>query len=623
MVDLIPRPDRYGERGPDLESVNGLVQARIDGAITRRELIRRAAALGIAAPVVGVMLHATSDIAFGVPTQGRSRSQRALAQASGTVPADAPTAPDGEPRAGGTVTVGTTDEPDTLNPYITQLVGGSDITTGVMDTLMRYDSTQQLYPALAESFTISDDGLAYTFTLREGVTFHNGDAFGPQDVIETWKMVMNPDFAAYTTVGWDKVTDITSPDERTVVMQTSEVFSPFLSYVATENGSAISPASELAAGPETFKSEFGRQRLIGTGPVKFVEWIPKQQVVLEKNAEYWGEPVRLDRVILRFMPDDSTQLVQLRTGEIQAAIGAGSLGALRVDEALGIEGVTILEHPSPGWSHLDLKHVFFLRHPLVRQALDFATPSQDIVDKLLKGRAIRSFADQQPGTWAYHTELEGRPFDIEQAKALFAEAGLTQNADGIWSGKVPTEDPLVLDGEERELAIELWGIAGDSQQQQIFQVIEQAWGQAGVRTSSHFQDISTLWGPEGYQWVPDTMTACLYAWYNGNDPDDLAYWHSSQIPDSPTGSGYNAIAYFHEFNFQDEIDALTEQAAAETDQEARKAIYWQIQELLHEQVPVIFIYWSKSFPAVRDNIGGFWPSAFNRMLWNVQDWYLV
>lgn len=478
------------------------------------------------------------------------------------MPADAPTAPEGEPQSGGTLIVGTTDEPDTLNPYLTQLVGGSDITTGVMDTLMRYDSKQQLFPALAESFEISDDGLTYTFVLREGVTFHNGDAFGTQDVIDSWKMIMNPDFAAFTTVGWDKVEDITASDERTVVMKTSEVFSPFLSYVATENGSAISPVSELAKGPETFKTEFGRQRLIGTGPVKFVEWTPKQQVVLEKYEDYWGDPAKLDQVILRFIPDDSTQLVQLRTGEIQAAIGAGSVRALRVDEALGIDGLTVLEHPSPGWSHLDLKHVFFLRNPFVRQALDFATPSQDIVDKLLKGRAIRSFADQQPGTWAYNTEIEGRPFDIEQAKALLAEAGLTQNGEGVWSGKVPTEDPLVLDGEVRELEIELWGIAGDTQQQQIFQVIEQSWGQVGIKTSANFQDISTLWGPEGYQWNPHTMTACLYSWNNGNDPDDLAYWHSSQIPKSPTGSGYNAIAYFHPFNLQAEIDDLTEKAAA-------------------------------------------------------------
>lgn len=623
MVDPNPRPDRYGDKGPDLESVNGLIQARIDGVISRRSLMRRAAALAIAAPVVNVMLHATSDMAYGAPSQGRENALARLRQSSATVPADAPTAPEGTAQAGGTLTVGTNEEPDTLNPYLTQLVAGSDITTGIFDTLVRYDSTQALIPALATEYSISDDGLTYTFTLRDGVTFHNGDAFGPQDVIDTWKMIMNKDFAAFSVLGWDKITDITNPDAKTVVVATNEVYAPFLSYVGADYGSAIAPASELAKGPEKFKTEFGRTILVGTGPVKFNEWTPKQQITLDKNADYWGEAPKLDQVIIRFLPDDNTQLVQLRTGEIQGAIGAGSLGSLRVDEALGIPGVVVLEHPSPGWSHLDLKHVLFLRNPTIRQALDFATPSQDIVDKLLKGRAVRSMADQQPGTWAYKEDLEGRPFDIEQAKKLFAEAGLTQNADGIWEGKVPTEDPMVLDGEVKPLEIELWGVAGDTASQQIIQVIGQAWNQAGVKTTSNFQDVSTLWGPEGYQWVEDTMTACLYSWFNSNDPDDMFYWHSSQIPDSPTGSGGNAIAYFHEFNFQPEIDKLTEAGAAETDQAKRTEIYHQIQDMLHDQVPVIFISWGKQFPAVTDKLGGFWPSAFNRMLWNVQDWYLV
>jgi peptide/nickel transport system substrate-binding protein len=621
MVDLNPRPDRYGDTGPELDSVNGLIQARIDGAISRRQLLRRAAELAIAAPVVGVMLHATSDMAFGAPSQGRSR---AIVRAQGaTVPADAPTAPEGEPQAGGTLTIGTTEEPDTLNPYLTQLVTGNDITTGVFDSLLRYDSTQALVPNLAEEFAISDDGLTYTFTLREGVKFHNGDAFGPQDVIDTWKMIMNEEFAAFDTLGWDKVTDITSPDERTVVMTTTEVFAPFISYVGGSNSSVFSPVSELAKGPEYFKTEFGRNVIIGTGPVKFVEWTPKQQVVLEKNADYWGEQPHLDQVIIRFVPDDNTQLVQLRTNEIQGAIGAGSLSALRVDEALGIDGVTVLEHPSPGWSHLDLKFVYFLRNPLVRQALDFATPSQDIVDKLLKGRAVVAVADQQPGTWAFNPNIEPRPFDLEQAKELLTEAGLTQNAEGIWEGPVPGEDPLVLDGEVRPFDMQIWAISGDAQTQQIVQVIEQAWIQLGVKTTTHFQDVSTIWGPEGYQFDPETMTACLYAWYNGNDPDDMFYWHSSQIPDSPTGTGGNLLAYFNPFNFQAEIDELTERGVQETDQETRKEIYWEIQELLHEQVPVIFLYWAKLFPAIRSNVGGFWPSAFNRMLWNVQQWYLV
>jgi peptide/nickel transport system substrate-binding protein len=611
MIDLTPRPDRFGaEAAPEPRTVNDLIQARIDGRISRRGLVRRAAALGIAAPVVGVMLHATSDHAFGAPR---------AAQGGGTVPAEAPTEPSGAPQEGGTVTAGTTEEPDTLNPYVTQLVTTSDILAGIMDGLMQYDSRQQLQPSLAEGFEISPDGLTYTFKLRQNVTFHNGDPFGPQDVIDSWKMIMNPDFGAFGQLGWDKITDITSPDPMTVVMATKEVYAPFLSYVA--GGTDISPAKELAKGPDAFKQEFGRAP-IGTGPMKFVEWQTKQQIALEKFPEYWGEPAKLDRVVMRILPDDNTQLVQLRTGEITMAAGAGAISATRVDEALGIEGITILEHATTGWAHLDLKHVDFLRMTKVRQALDFATPSKDIIEKLLKGRAIPSVADQAPGTWAFNPDIQPRPYDLEQAKALLAEAGLTPGEGGVLQGKVPTNDPQVGDGEVKPFEMELWGISGDTQTQQIVQIIAQSWTQIGVKTTPQFQDVSTIWGPEGYQFN-EKMTACLYSWFNSNDPDDMFYWHSSQVPDSPTGTGGNLPAYFNPYNFQAEIDRLTAAGAAETDQEKRKQIYFQIQQLLHDEVPVIFIYWGKAFPAVTEKLGGFWPSAYNRLLWNVNEWYLT
>src|SRR4051812_45916424 len=112
MINPISRSDRYGDKGPDLDSVNGLIQARIDGLISRRQLIRRATALAIAAPVLSVMLHATSDMAYGAPSQGRAATMLRAAQGATTVAADAPTAPQGEPQAEGTVVIGTNEEPD-------------------------------------------------------------------------------------------------------------------------------------------------------------------------------------------------------------------------------------------------------------------------------------------------------------------------------------------------------------------------------------------------------------------------------------------------------------------------------------------------------------------------------
>jgi peptide/nickel transport system substrate-binding protein len=480
-----------------------------------------------------------------------------------------------------------------------------------MDALLTYDSKQQLLPALATEYSISEDGLTYTFKLRPNVTFHNGDPFTAQDVIETWKMIMNPEFGAGSQLGWDKITDITAPDPLTVVMQTKEAYAPFLAYVAggLGTGTPIAPAKALAAGPQAFKEAFTLAP-IGTGPFKVTEARLNEQVTLERYDGYWGTKPQLDKVIYRIVPDTNTQLVQLRTGELQVAASGGALGSTEVDQALGFDTITLLEHDTMAWSHLDLKNIGFLTDTLVRQALDFATPKQQIVEQLYKGRGTVAFADQAPISWAFNPNIQPRPYDLEQAKKLLDEAGLVPGQDGV------------REKDGQRLEIELWGIAGDTSSQQVIQVIANSWSQIGVKTSTNFQDTSTLWGPEGYVWT-DKMNACLYSWFNGNDPDDMYYWHSSQIPKEPGGAGGNAIAFFNKFSFQAEIDALTEQAVKTVDLEQRKQLYWQIQELLHREVPVIFISWGKSFPAVAKNVGGVWPSAFNRLFWNAAEWYIA
>jgi peptide/nickel transport system substrate-binding protein len=115
----------------------------------------------------------------------------------------------------------------------------------------------------------------------------------------------------------------------------------------------------------------------------------------------------------------------------------------------------------------------------------------------------------------------------------------------------------------------------------------------------------------------------MFSWVNVNDPDNMYYWHSSQIPPDPTGAGGNVIAYFFPLNFQAKVDELTAAGAAETDPDKRLPIYKELQQLIADEVPCIFLYWSNDYSAVVPQIGGFWPSPFNNLLWNAQDWYLT
>jgi peptide/nickel transport system substrate-binding protein len=303
-------------------------------------------------------------------------------------------------------------------------------------------------------------------------------------------------------------------------------------------------------------------------------------------------------------------LSALAAGEIDLAGGAGAIPPPRVDEVTAISELTVFRHGTMNWQHIDLKQMAFLQETAVRQALDFATPRERIIEEILSGRAIPAFADQSPESWAYSETLQPRPFEPQRAASLLDDAGLLPGEDGV----------RARDGKRFE--IDLWAVQEDDQARAILEMIAAEWNAIGVSTLTQFAPPADLWGPLGYQFS-DRMTGGLFTWTNANDPDDLYYWHSSQIPLSPGTSGGNLPAFFYPYGFQEEIDELTVNAASTLDLAQRRDIYGEIQELLLEEVPVLFLYWEEAFPAARNTVGGFWPSAWTPLLWNAADWYLA
>ncbi|MBA3643233.1 MAG: hypothetical protein H0W59_04100, partial [Chloroflexia bacterium] len=429
----------------ELRTPNALVQARRAGQISRRHLLQRALALGISGPVLSVILHATGD---HLPRSSRplaARAQPATPPAADIAPAATPTNPQGTRQEGGALVIAAPAEPDTLHPWLTRHPVSLDVVPGVMEGLLRFDHAQRLQPALAESFAISDDGLSYTFTLHEGVAFHNGNAFGAADVVAAWETKQRPNFAA-NSLGWNLVANVETPDERTVVITTNEPYGPLLSSVGV---TPLCPATATEGSNQEFIEGFGRAP-IGTGPFRFSVWEVGERLVLERYDRYWGSPPGLDSITIEFVPDPAARLASLHDGTYQLLGGASALTAVQLNQALPLPDLTVREYPTKTWQHLDLKQIGFLRETPVRQALDFATPRQRIIDDLLGGRAVAAFADQAPGTWAYHPDLTPRPYDPAQAAALLDEAGLTIGEDGV----------RARDGEP--FTMELWGIEGDA-----------------------------------------------------------------------------------------------------------------------------------------------------------------
>jgi peptide/nickel transport system substrate-binding protein len=595
-------PDPLSERrrptpvAPEsLHTANDLLQARLAARISRRDLIERAAQLGLAAGVVGILLNATGDT---------------VEAAKKPVAARKPLKPKGKRQSGGELIAGLVGNIDTLNPYVTDLYTSAfDVLSGVMDGLLAFDTRQRLRPALAERYEIADDGKSYTFKLRQGVTFHNGDPFTAADVVATWQMIMNDDLPVWSRLGWEKIAAIEVTDPATIVVRMDGLYAPFLSNIAAGflSGGAIAPERYLKR-VRDLRKQFSAKP-IGTGPFRFKD-VQDEVVVLERYDKHWNGRPRLDRIRVRFFESHEELLAALERGEVQVVHRTGRIGESNRARALQIEDAVVLQFTGQTWGHLDLKQYGLLTDTKVRQALDYATPKDDLIRKVLDGEAVRAVADQSPSGSFFNAQITPRPYDLKKAQGLLRRAGLEMNDDGVFAR-----------GDEL-LEIELWGEKEDPLADEALRLIARSWKKMGAKVSVKLAEGARLWGPKGYQFT-ERMTAGYYRWTNVNDPDNMYYWHSAYIPTEPGGFGGNVPAFFAPYAFQDRLDDLTSRAAAETDPVKRKDHYLKIQQLLHDEVPVIFLYWDLLYAAANRHVGGFWPSAYTYLLWNAKDWYLT
>ncbi|MDQ2828475.1 MAG: peptide ABC transporter substrate-binding protein [Chloroflexota bacterium] len=509
-------------------------------------------------------------------------------------------------RASTTLIYGTDQEPDTLNRLITQLETADNILAGVMETLVRSDAHDNFVPDLATTYTISTDNLTYTFHLRHGVKWADGAPFTAKDVVFTYQQIKNPKNNTSSTLGWDHITRVDTPDNYTVVFHTTKVYAPFLTDVGE---TAILPAhyfqhSSSFVKSGNFNHDPYNRTPFGTGPYKVTEWKSADHITLVPNAYYWGHKPYFQRIVVKIVPNVNTLLVQLRTDEVQLA----SITQQQVAQATGIPGKTLIQRPGQSWYHIDLKQYGFMRDQKVRLALDYATPKQEILAKVLHGYGQIANGDIAPISWAYPSDVPMRPFSLKTAAALLAADGFSKGSDGV------------LRKGGQPLAIQLWFFSSDAPGAQIDEILKYEWGQLGVKVDLHHQDVSTIFGAGGPQFTKQ-MTAINYAWFNGNDPDDAYYWNSAQIPSTPTGAGGNDVGYFYKFSFQKQIDDLTTAGIATVDRTKRKAIYARIERLLADQVPVIFLDWEPLLYVQPKGLQGFNPNAFSNLFYNIQDWH--
>ena len=214
---------------------------------------------------------------------------------------------------GGTLTVAQQADIVGLDPATYSAASSSYVLEQIYDSLLTVTPTGEVAPAVAQSYAVSKDGLTYTFKLRPGVKFSDGTALTSKDAVYSLKRVLDPKTASPRLNDLGKIVSITAPDAATVLIKLKEPYAPFLTKIAA-SGMGIMP-NNYAASHDPVKQP------LGSGPFKFVSWVPGDSVTLERNSNYWeaGKPY-VDKLVFKALKDDVTRVTNVQTGTVDLAI---------------------------------------------------------------------------------------------------------------------------------------------------------------------------------------------------------------------------------------------------------------------------------------------------------------
>jgi peptide/nickel transport system substrate-binding protein len=437
----------------------------------------------------------------------------------------------------------------------------------INEPLLFFDEKGELYPVLAKSWEQIDD-VTTRFHLVENAMWHHGVPFTAEAVKYSLDKVLDPEFPAWMNFALDGVVkEAKIIDDHTIDIITTGP-TPSLLWRLT-----------LLDLVEPGYAEEGGQdmRPSGTGPYKFVEYVPREHYIVERNPDYWGEPAEFDRIVARILPEDSTRLAALLAGEVDMINAVTPEMMQKIQESEGVETVS---GPTTRLIYSSLRND---RPPLdnvkVRQALNYAVDKQAIVDTILKDIAVVANGPLAPVLTGSRTDL-GYPYDPEKAKALLEEAG--------------------YNGEEIVFAVPRGRYPNDGQ---VAEAIAAYWQDVGVNVKLEQGDYATIM-PLIRQGKDSPYDAAFQGWSaDALDPVlmSLFLWHSDYT------EGRTAYA-------NPRVDELLDKANTSTDTEEVAALMQEAQGLIWEDAPMVFLYFPVEVLGISDRLKGFSTHPFEYYL---------
>lgn len=469
--------------------------------------------------------------------------------------------------AGGVLTIGRREDGTTMDPIKTAQNIDFWVFSNMYDVLVRVDKKgTTLEPGLAESWTVSDDQLVYTFKLRDA-KFSDGSPITAADAAFTLKRIRDHKESVWGST-YSVIKDASATDDKTLVVTLNQPTVPFLSMLAMP-GISIVPEKAVSADEAGFA-----EHPISSGAFTLKEWRRGDRVILEKNPNFWqADRVSLDGVEWISVPDDNTRVLKLQAGELDCAI---FIPFSRVAELKQDPKLNVLLDPSTREDAMLINHQHgALAKKEVRQALDMAIDEQAIVDTVTFGAGAVANSYIPAGSLYYYADNLKRPYDPAAAKKMLEEAGAS------------------------DLTLQYNVEAGNEVDEQIAILVQQQAAQAGITVNIQKIDAAAAWNE-------------LVA---GNYDIAVNYWTNDIIdPDQKTtfvlghDSNLNYMTRYENATVKD----LVAKARVEVDTAKREQMYVELQKIAKDDVNWIDLYYSPFRNACSKNIEAFYQNPLGR-----------
>ena len=443
-----------------------------------------------------------------------------------------------------------------MDPQIQNDTTSEQVVKMLYNTLLKFEDDGTVVGDLAESWSVSEDKLTWTFNLKQGVKFHNGKELTSADVKATFDRALNAEAGGLRTTEIIKMfTAVEAPDPYTVTITTDGPYGPMESLMCNMSLGIMDADYIEQYGLDLGTSVEGEN---GTGPFKVVSWERDQEIVVERFDDYFGTPAKLQTVVYTIIPEAASRVIALETGEVDVIDKPTDEDLARLEA--DTENFTVLRKPTIS------QRLFrfgcndpIISNTKVRQAIVYAIDRQAIIDALFTGSAYPSTAPLAPVTFGYSNlgEIEQ---DLELAKSLLAEAGYP---DGF--------DTKIITTERYQNGIEL------------AEIISQQLAEIGINAEIEVWEWSAL----SASWngiTADEFDQPIFIMGAGPSMRDADGGLRGLYTTSETGLNDRNYGFYSNA----EVDALIEQGMQETDQQKRVEIYKEAMEILYREDPVAF-----------------------------------